>query len=340
MSNITNWGVYGGGSWGTALACHVARAIYQKGGRSENLVDLYVRDAGIAEEINNQRTNRKYLKKASIPFGVHATNDVSLLIEKEAIIIAVPSNAIEETIEILKNAGLKPSTVLVLTSKGIIDGSPPKLQSEVINHMLPENPMAFLVGPSFASEVALGLPTHVTIASLSNAVALNIARSLETKEFKPSITDDIIIVQIAGAMKNIVAIKSGLLGAEIGETHDNAKAALMLEAIQEILAISKAMRNQTNPSAILQPAVLGDLILTCYSRQSRNLKFGIHVGDFLHGMGLNTETDHSELTEGVRATHIVNKLMKHYGVELPIVTSVITTLNLYEQQKKMSLGIL
>lgn len=303
-----NFMVIGGGSWGTALACLVARAT--------NNVGLYVIENNAVNEINNKHQNTKYLGDLILPSGIKATSNIQDIIEADVIVLAIPSYAFESMLQQLKEAGLRKDTILLIATKGLCK-NPSQLFSEKIEQEL-DNIYAFISGPNFAKEVAEDKFTSVTISSNNLSVAKQIASILETDKLDVTISNDIITVQIASIVKNIVAIKSGIMQADgFGE---NAKAWLISKGLQEIAMISEKLGGK--PETLCMPAVVGDLLLTCYSVTSRNTKFGYefhqsnYSKDFLDNYPI--------LVEGVASARLLTIFLKDHNIELdlPIIQSV------------------
>lgn len=317
MTKYKNMAIYGGGSWGTALACQVARCY--------NSVNILLRDNDILYEIENTRTNKKYLgDDIKLPSNIFPSNQVSAILEKEVIILAVPSHAFDNSLNILKEARISPNIVLLVATKGF-SKNPTALLSDKVKSILPHNPLAFIAGPNLAKEVARNLPTSVTIASEDIAVARKLAVSLISEQFKVTITDHFVAIQVASAVKNIIAIKSGLY--EARNYGHNAKATLITTALQEIKILSEAIDGELGDNSILYaPGILGDLILTCYSKESRNTRFGYELGHHLDPEKFLKEN--SYLVEGREAAKLVLDFIKKYNLILPIITSVAQELKL------------
>ncbi|WP_341752220.1 MULTISPECIES: NAD(P)H-dependent glycerol-3-phosphate dehydrogenase [unclassified Candidatus Tisiphia] len=317
MKKFKNIAVYGGGSWGTALACQVARC-YED-------VSILVRENNIIEEILNNRTNSKYLGSDIIlPSNITPCSNLSDILDKEVIIIAVPSFVFQETLKILKDAGISDNVVLLVATKGF-GRDPTELLSDKVKAILPANPLAFIAGPNLAKEVAQDLLTSVTIASLDVDLAKRLAISLASQQFKVTITDYVVVMQVASAVKNIIAIKSGWYDAKgYGQ---NAKAGLITGGLQEIKILSEAIDGELGDNSILYaPGVLGDLVLTCYSKESRNSRFGYELGKHLDVNKFLNENLY--LVEGRESAKLVLDLIRKYDLTLPIISSVIKELKL------------
>ena len=301
MNKFISVGVYGGGSWGTALSCLVAK--------KQRNVKLCLRDKKIISEMNQHNTNTKYLDNIKLPVNIIATNSFYDLIKSDAIILALPSNKLMLGIENLKLSGLDKNTVLLIATKGLVS-HPADLFSNRIKSII-SNPIAFISGPNFAKEIAQNILSASTIASEDMAIALKLKNTLESENFIVSITDDIITVQIAGAIKNIIAIRMGIEEAE-GD-HSNTKAWLITQGIQEIKKLSQAFGGKLD--TLLQPAVIGDLALTCYSPESRNRKFG-------YDLAISNKTTDQNLVEVLKSLRLILELGNLHNIDLPLINSV------------------
>lgn len=316
MNKFKNIAVYGGGSFGTALACQVARCC--------NNATLFLRDNDVANEINVKKTNSKYLGEIILPNNIIATTKLTSIKDFEVIIIATPSIAFDSAIKLLKTSGISSNTVLLIATKGFAN-NPTELLSARVKSILPDNPIAFIAGPNLAKEIANGLLTGVTIASSGKDLADKLAISLASEFFVTTISDDIITLQIAGAVKNIIAIKSGLY--EASGQGENAKALLITDALKEISILSKALGGmQSDSDILLKSGGVGDLILTCYSKISRNTRFG-------YEFGISTDKkkflqEYKELVEGREAVKLVLDFIKKYDLSLPLILSVALELEL------------
>lgn len=309
MNKFKNIAVYGGGSFGTSLAAISARVC-------EN-VTLFLRNEGIAKEILNKKTNTKYLGDIKLPSNLHATTNLDKIKNFELIIIAVPSYAFDDVIKLLKTY-ISNDNILLITTKGFAC-SPTELFSDRLKILLPYNPIAFLSGPNLAKELAKNLPASASIASLDIDLANKISYNLSSEVFITSITDDIVTLQVAGALKNIFAIKSGIDMAK--EQGENAKATLIISALKEIVILSKALGGLKKGSDILLEAgVLGDLILTCYSLGSRNTKFGYEFEACKDKQKFLQE--YTGVVEGREAIKLVLDMIKKYNLNMPIVSSL------------------
>lgn len=306
--NFKTISVYGAGGWGSALACQIARN-YSK-------VPLFARRIEIIKEISSYNTNSKYLgADIKLPSNIVASNELEHILSSDVIIISVPSYAFIETIKKLKDNGLKEDIVILIATKGL-SASPASLFSEQITKIV-KNPFAFISGPNFAREVAKNLLTPATIASNDINLANHLKSSIESSNFIVTTTTDITTIQISGAVKNIIAIKSGIYQA-LGHG-ENAKAGLITDGLKEIMILSDKFGGRKE--SMLLPAVMGDLMLTCYSRTSRNTRFGYEFA-----LSDNKEAflkNYPYLVEGVESVKLIMELAKKHNIRnLDIISSV------------------
>jgi len=299
--------VLGGGSWGTALAAHLARSGHD--------VRLWLRDAAVARAINERHENPRYFPGLPLPPGIDAGTALAPAVSgAEAVFVVVPSQAGRAVYREL-GALAAPDALLVSATKGF-DTETLQRMSEVAAEEAPGRPLAVLSGPSFAAEVLAGQPTAVVVASADLAVAERVQRALSTAAFRAYSSDDVAGVELAGALKNIIAIAAGILdGLGLGQ---NTLAALITRGLAEIARLSVACGARADTLSGL--AGLGDLVLTCTGALSRNR----HVGQAL-GRGLTLEQALEEtamVAEGVRTTPAACALALRQGVDMPIATQM------------------
>jgi glycerol-3-phosphate dehydrogenase (NAD(P)+) len=301
--------VIGAGGWGTALSIVAARAGHE--------VRLWARGAALVEEINGKRVNGAYLEGQEIPAGVRATRDArEALRGAEAVILAAPSHATRGVLEGLRDA-FEPGAVVVSATKGV-EAETGKRMSEVAGEVLGEAAARFvcLSGPSFAQEVAAGQPTAVVAASADESLARLVQSALVTQSFRVYTNPDVVGAELGGASKNVMALAAGMLaGLGLGT---NSIAALVTRGLAEMTRL--ALAEGARPETLMGLAGLGDLVLTCTGRLSRNRRVGEELGrgraleDVLAGM--------NEVAEGVRTTRALMLLAERRGVELPITREV------------------
>jgi glycerol-3-phosphate dehydrogenase (NAD(P)+) len=299
--------VVGGGAWGSALASVAARA-----GAG---VVLWARDPSVVAAINRRHENPLYLPGVALDPRVAATTDAGAAIAgTEAALIAVPAQFLRGALEML--APLMPAGLpLLLCAKGIETGSL-KTMSEIAGEIVPEAPVAILSGPSFAAEVARGLPTAVAIASRDATLAGAFVKTLGTARFRPYSSPDPIGAEIGGAVKNVLAIACGIIeGRALG---DNARAALITRGLAEMIRLGLAKGADSETFRGLSG--LGDLVLTCTAGQSRNYALGLELG---RGASLaEALAGRRSVVEGIATAASVAGLAARLHIELPITAAV------------------
>ena len=296
-------GVIGGGAWGTALA-HVAAA----GGR-ESL--LWALEAEVVEAINARHENPLYLAGVRIDQAVRATGDVDELSACDALLVVVPAQHLRAILGRLARYD-KP---LVLCAKGIEESSGALLH-DVARQVCPNAPVAVLSGPTFANEVAMGLPTAVTIAAGDMALAEQLRTRLVSPAFRIYVSDDVVGAEIGGAVKNVLAIACGVVeGKGLGQ---NARAALISRGFAEMTRFGLACGARRETLAGLSG--LGDLVLTCTSTSSRNYSLGKGLGEGRAAAELLA--DRRTVAEGAFTAPVLAKLARAKSVDMPIVAAV------------------
>lgn len=294
----------GGGSWGTALAAHLAGA-----GQPTR---LYVRDAGLARHIAGARENPRYLPGIALPAALEATADLAAACAgAEAVFVVTPSQFCRPVYEQLA-AAAPAGACLVSATKGI-ETDTLRRMTEVAAEAAPGRPLAVLSGPSFALEVAQGQPTAVVVASTDAAVAQALQRALSTPRFRAYTSDDVVGIELAGALKNVIAIASGIAdGLGYG---GNTAAALITRGLAEVTRLSVARGGRADSLAGL--AGLGDLVLTCTGALSRNRRVGQALGRGATPAEASVAAS-GMVAEGVRTTLAACALAELSGVEMPI----------------------
>ena len=295
-------GVVGAGAWGTALAVTAARA------GSE--VTLWAREPEVVASINKRQVNEMFLPGVKLPDTVHAVNDLEAMLVQDALLMVAPAQYVRGTCERLASDGVADSLPIVICSKGIEQDSL-KLMSEVVAEHFP-NPLAILSGPTFAIDVARGLPASVTLACSDAALGRKLARLVVHPKFSVYHSDDVIGPQICGTMKNVIAIACGIVeGKGLGES---AKAALITEGLAEINQLCVAKGGK--PETAMGLCGLGDLILTCNSHTSRNMSLGYALGQ---GETLEAIVrERRSVAEGVASSNAVAELAAQLGIRLRI----------------------
>jgi glycerol-3-phosphate dehydrogenase (NAD(P)+) len=259
--------VVGSGAWGTALACHAERL--------GHAVKMWALEPEVVEEINARHTNSLYLPDAPLPESIQASSNAAKVVAGAEVVILVPPSKHLRSVSGLLAGALSSESVIVVCSKGIEEDTL-KLMSEVLAETLPEldaERLAFLSGPSFAKEVARGLPTDVVLASKDMLAARQVQPMLHAPMFRVYTSPDPIGVQVAGAVKNVAAVATGACdGLGFGT---NARAALITRALAEITRLGVALG--ADPLTFLGLAGVGDLVLTCTGDLSRNRTLGKQV---------------------------------------------------------------
>lgn len=299
-------GVIGAGNWGTALANLLA----SKG----HPVDLWCFEKAVKESIQTDRENKLYLPGFTLAGNIYPSNDLSTVAsDKRLLVIAVPSHFFRETTRMMADS-VSTCTLLVTASKGI-ENKTHLTMSGVLKETVPQVPaeqIAVLSGPSFAREVVNRMPTAVTAASTGRPTGAFVQRVFATPGFRVYTTDDVLGVELGGAVKNVIAIAAGIIdGLGLGL---NARAALITRGLAEICRLG--MKLGANPQTFSGLAGIGDLILTCTGDLSRNHTVGKQIGagrtlkDILADMRM--------VAEGVRTAQSVYDLSKELGVDMPI----------------------
>lgn len=294
MTAIETIAIVGAGAWGTALAINAARA-----GRQ---VILWGRDPVSITTMMRFRENRRYLPGINLDPAIRATTDLAQTADADAIFLVVPAQTVG-AIAARLSGDIKPT---VLCAKGLELATDRRL-SEVMRDRAPNRPIAALSGPNFAREVALGLPAAATLACSDEKLGHTLAASLSHEQFRLYWTDDLIGVEIGGAVKNVLAIAAGIVtGRGLGE---NAKAALITRGLAELMRLGETLgaRRET----LMGLAGLGDLILTAGSPTSRNMAFGMKIGEGADPVLLQQAP--GALVEGVATASAVIRLAQRYA---------------------------
>jgi len=305
--------VLGAGSWGTALAIHLARA-----GRP---VRLWARDAGLVTEMVRTRTNPQYLSDTPIPLNVTPTASLAeALAGSPVVVVAVPSHGLRGVVR--GAAGFFESqTIVVSAAKGLEETSLRRMSQVIHEETAGAVPIVVLSGPSFATEVARELPAAVLVASTSADAAARVQEQFRGRGLRLYASDDVAGVEIGGALKNVIAIAAGVVeGLELGH---NAMAALITRGLAEIsrLACAEGGRRET----LAGLSGLGDLVVTCTGSLSRNRHVGLELGrgrplaEILRRMRM--------VAEGVRTTGAALALGARHGIELPITAQMAAVLD-------------
>ncbi len=299
-------GVIGGGAWGTALAQTLRLA-----GRD---ILLWARETDVADDINTRHVNATFLPGVALDDALRATTDLTEIAHADAILMVAPAQHVRTVATTLK-PHLKSGQPVVNCAKGI-ERATGKLMGQVLAESLPDALLAALSGPSFAADVARGLPTALTIACDREDIGRGLAQALGYRHFRLYWSRDRLGVEIGGAVKNVLAIAAGIVaGKALGAS---AHAALVARGFAELRRFGEALGAEAE--TLMGLSGLGDLILTCGSPQSRNMSLGRALGE---GRTLDEILGtRRAVTEGVWTAAAVVKLARAKGVEMPIAEAV------------------
>ena len=299
-------GVAGGGAWGTALAATARLA-----GRN---VLIWARSAGVVDEINQRHTNGAYLPGVTLDSDLAATSDLSRLADADAVLLATPAQSQRATARALAPY-IAPGTPIVVCSKGLEQGTG-KLMTEVLAEEIPSCRIAVLSGPGFADDVVRGLPTALTLACAEEPLGKDLVEAIGYRHFRLYWSGDITGVALGGALKNVLAIAAGIVdGRKLGAS---AHAALVTRGFAELRRLGHVLGAQ--PETLMGLSGLGDLLLTCGSPQSRNMRLGRSLGQ---GRALKDAlSDLHSTAEGVYTAASAVRQAADHGVEMPIAAAV------------------
>ncbi|MDB3995191.1 NAD(P)-dependent glycerol-3-phosphate dehydrogenase [Gammaproteobacteria bacterium] len=304
--NRKNISVLGGGSWGTVLA--------YLGSLNGNQVNLWMRDNDLAEEINNTRTNKRYLPNLDLGKNITATSQIEDIKESDLIIFCVPSDAFRD-VSLLASSFINENTFLVTATKGV-EKDDFSLMSKILEEYYSKNLIGILSGPNLAEEIANHHLSGTVIASKHKILRDEVIQNLSTDFFRIYENDDPYGVEMGGALKNIYAIACGIAdGLSSGE---NTIGMIMTRGLGEMSRLATDLG--ANPQTFLGLAGVGDLITTCASPLSRNHQFGKYIGE-----GLSVEEAKQKIgqtIEGLKTLKVVKNISDKHGVEMPIVDSL------------------
>ncbi|GMN03963.1 NAD(P)H-dependent glycerol-3-phosphate dehydrogenase [Erythrobacter sp. MTPC3] len=304
MSDLQTIGVIGAGAWGTALAQMLA-----SDGRD---VMIWAYENEVVDAINTSQRNPLYLPSAELSKTIRATGDLSQLSALDTVLCVTPAQVLGAVLTDLPAAPRD----LILCSKGIEAGTK-RLMNDVARAASPDSEVAVLSGPTFAHEVAAGLPTAVTLACSGGRTQWDrIAPAVARPAFRPYFTDDVTGAEIGGAIKNVLAIACGLVdGLELGQ---NARAALIARGYAEMLRFGETLGARTETLAGM--CGLGDLVLTCSSTSSRNFSLGKALGEGKPAADLMA--DRRTVAEGAHTAPVLAELALERGIAMPITAAV------------------
>ena len=299
--------VIGAGAWGTALADLLAR--------NGHAVRLWAREPDVVQTITVGQENARFLPGTTLSAGVSATGDMQEALGGAELVIYVPPSHVLRSVVRQGAPFIKRSATVVVASKGI-ERESLGLMTDVIGAELPAHPIVALSGPSFAAEVAARQPSAVVAASVGSDAAALAQSALSNAHFRVYTHDDVIGVELGGALKNVMAVATGIAeGMGLGF---NTRAALITRGLAEMSRLGVALG--ANPATFAGLAGMGDLVLTCTGALSRNRALGMEIG---RGSSLDDALAGKEtVAEGVLTTHSARDLAAREGVEMPIVTAV------------------
>jgi glycerol-3-phosphate dehydrogenase (NAD(P)+) len=296
--------IIGAGAWGTALAVCASG--------SQERVLLFDRNVDKANAININHGHESCLHGMKLPENIMAISDLRLLSTSQFIALVIPAQEIRAFLQQITELDFPMPPNFIICCKGI-EIATGKLITEIIADIFPNSNCAVLSGPNFALEIAKGKPATATLACKDKQLAQEIKQLFETKNFRITLSQDVIVAQIAGALKNVIAIAAGLAdGLQLGE---NARASLIAQGAEEMMQLCQAMGG--NLSELFSPAGIGDLFLTCNSRTSRNTDFGFRLATSNVKL-----TEGDVLIEGCKTVIAWQQLAEKYKINTPLVEAI------------------
>ncbi|HEX9683967.1 MAG TPA: NAD(P)H-dependent glycerol-3-phosphate dehydrogenase [Acidimicrobiales bacterium] len=303
--------VIGAGSWGTTVASIAA----------ENVpTTLWARRADLAEEIDVKHVNRAYLPDFVLPESLASSSDLAAVVDTaDVVVMGVPSHGFRDVLVQVAEHTRAWVPVLSLT-KGLEQGTRLRM-TEVIGEVMPGHPAGVLTGPNLAKEIMAGQPALAVVAMADSRIAGELQRIFSTGRFRVYTNDDVVGCEVAGALKNVMALAAGMVdGMDLG---DNTRSALITRGLAELSRLGVAMGGQ--PLTFSGLAGMGDLIATCISRQSRNRHVGEQLG---RGRTLDEIIDEMNMVaEGVKTSRVVLQVAATHGVDMPIASEVVAVLD-------------
>lgn len=300
--------VLGAGSWGTALAIHLAR--------SGNDVVLWGNDPEHIETLKQDRSNEQFLQGIKFPDKLNLNSQIEeVMAVAQLLLLVIPSYAFRPFLSAYSSL-IKEHHSIIWASKGLEENTA-KLLHQVVSEECPQcKNLAVISGPTFAREVANNLPTAITVASFSESFADEVSLCLHSGNFRVYTSNDVVGVELGGALKNVLAIASGIAdGLGYGA---NTRAALITRGLKEIMCLGEVMGGQRE--TFMGLAGMGDLVLTCTDNQSRNRQMGLLLAQGKGHAEIREEI--GQEVEGVRTAREAKRLIDHYDIELPIVEQV------------------
>ena len=305
--SFQNVGIVGAGSWGTALAVPLLA--------NHLPVTLWGHDAEHIARVAAARENAAYLPDVALPAELRLTHELDDLRGCDLVLLVTPSKAIREVASRLSTVGLSEETALLSCTKGVERGSGLRM-SQILAECFPRNPVGVLSGPSHAEEVARRMPTALVLGCSDTPLAKRLQRAFATPFFRAYTSDDVAGIELGGALKNIFALAAGVSdGLGLG---DNSKAALVTRALTELSRLGTALGGRRETFQGLSG--IGDLMVTCFSKHSRNRAVGERLGrgerlaDIVASMNM--------VAEGVPTTYSAHEVAQRHGIETPIVTQI------------------
>lgn len=296
---MTNICVIGAGAWGTAIA----KVIADNG----NNCLIYAREKEVVESINNLNENEMFFSGIKLPKNLKAVNDLKDTANCEYFFMVPPAQFMRHTLMELRNYNMRMNAKFIICSKGI-ENNTLKLMGEVVEEIFPNNDYGILSGPSFAHEVGMKEVTVVSIASRDDDLANDVIKFMRSDVFKLQYTNDIISPQIAGSLKNVIAIACGI--AKGLKQEENTKAAIITKGYNEIRSLCLALGGKAE--TLREPAGIGDLFLTCNSEKSRNYTFGYELAT------QTVKQNNINVIEGVATSISVKQINSKHNVPLPL----------------------
>jgi glycerol-3-phosphate dehydrogenase (NAD(P)+) len=296
--------IIGAGAWGTSLAICASY--------NQDQVLLFDRNVDKVNAINTEHSHASCLQGIKLPENIKAVGELRSLSNCKFIALAIPAQKVRDFLQQLAEVDFTAAPNFIICCKGI-EITTNKLITEIIADIFPRSNCAVLSGPNFALEIAKGKPATATLACQNQQIATEIKQLFETKNFKITISKDVITAQIAGALKNVIAITAGLAdGLQLGE---NARASLIAKGAEEMMQLCQAMGG--NLAELFSPASIGDLFLTCNSRTSRNTDFGFRLAK-----GSVKLTENDVLIEGCKTIIAWRQLAKNYNLNAHLVEAI------------------
>jgi len=304
-------GILGAGAWGTALACVARRAGLD--------VTLWAHEPEVVDSINTNQLNHLYLPDVPLEPGIVATGSIAAAIDADAVLVVTPAQFLRAVTRQCADTWRR-GTPVVLCSKGI-ERDTLLMMNDVAAETLPDAPVAVLSGPTFAAEVARGLPAAATLAIADPDLQVQLTDALSTSHFRLYRSDDVAGAEVGGVVKNVLAIACGISeGRGLG---DNARAALITRGLAEIVRLGRAKGGKTE--TFMGLSGLGDLTLTCNAMQSRNFSLGVALGK---GEALrDIMNNRLSVAEGVFSAEGLIQLARNLNIEMPICEAVDAVLN-------------